>query len=321
MSAYRDKDRGGFDEILHAFASIIKTLHFLGAFAVVYVMMNKIGEDIKQKLKRPAEEPAPPAVVEKRCPLSNVAKVKTPVRDTFGVCLTDEVRYICDDQVLTARADTIWKVVTCGCDQQEKHPMPKAKSEPKPRDIFTAVNALGLLLAAPLVAFVLAIILAILVWLLNIDMISAWWSAEVATWTKDNGLKFVFLTLVWMISSGVFLGVLDKRDTERKKHKPPSIKTPCSTLYFVDGTVMQHVTMITPAMEFTTITGVQKLDLKRSDSQTACGLTADEMRALADRLKEVISDHRYEIARALGVERYNRTVRLLPDLKVFDTET
>ncbi len=318
MSAYRDKDRGGFDEILHAFASIIKTLHFLGAFAVVYVMMNKIGEDIKQKLKRPAEEPAPPAVVEKRCPLSNVAKVKTPVRDTFGVCLTDEVRYICDDQVLTARADTIWKVVTCGCDQQEKHPMPKVKSEPKPRNIFTAFNVLGLLVIAPVVAFVLAIILAILVWLLNIDMISVWWFAEVATWTKDTDSKIGFLTLVWMISSAVFFGLIVERSG---KHKPPSIKTHCSTLYFVDGTVMQHVTMITPAMEFTTITGVQKLDLKRSDSQTACGLTADEMRALADRLKEVISDHRYEIARALGVERYNRTVRLLPDLKVFDTET
>jgi len=58
MSAYRDKDRGGFDEILHAFASIIKTLHFLGAFAVVYVMMNKIGEAsksiIEQKLGKPS---------------------------------------------------------------------------------------------------------------------------------------------------------------------------------------------------------------------------------------------------------------------------
>ncbi|HPN14585.1 MAG TPA: hypothetical protein PLF71_00495 [bacterium] len=317
MSAYRDKDRGGFDEILHAFASIIKTLHFLGAFAVVYVMMNKIGEDIKQKLKRPAEEPAPPAVVEKRCPLSNVAKVKTPVRDTFGVCLTDEVRYICDDQVLTARADTIWRVETRSCYEHEKHPKPKSGSPSKKVALTTWIQ-LGIFLAPFATVFMIASI-----WLFNLESIIVWWE-EVGSWMNaeenKNRVNFLFGIsslggfVAWFIALSL---LIQKADT------PPSyaVKTPCSTLYFVDGTVMQHVTMITPAMEFTTITGVQKLDLKRSDSQTACGLTADEMRALADRLKEVISDHRYEIARALGVERYNRTVRLLPDLKVFDTET
>lgn len=317
MSAYRDKDRGGFDEILHAFASIIKTLHFLGAFAVLYVMMNKIGEDIKQKLKRPAEKSALPAVLERRCPLSNIAQVKTPVRDTFGVCLTDEVRYICDGQDLTARADTIWKVETRSCYEHEKHLKSKSGSPSKKVALTTWIQ-LSILLAP------FAIVLIImLIWLFNLESIIVWWE-EVGSWmnAEENQSRVGFL--FWTSSFGGFVAwlialslLIQKADTSPSY----AVKTPCSTLYFVDGTVMKHVTMLTPAMEFTTITGVQKLDLKRLDSQTACGLTADEMRDLADRLKEVIYDHRYEIARALGVERYNRTVRLLPDLKVYDTET
>lgn len=315
MSTHTSDERGGFDEILHAFAGIIKTLHFLGAFAIVYTMMNKIGEDIKQKLRRPEEKIASPAVVERRCPLSNIAQVKTPVRDTFGVCLTDQVRYICDGQTLTARSDVIWRVQTCSCYDHDKHSKPKSK--PEPEKVLTRDNVLGAMVLAPVLAFVLAIILAILVWLFNLDAIAVWWDEGIAAWAKQNAGKTFFLSLVsitaWLFSIGLC--------TQGTRVKVAVKKIPCSTIYFVDGTVMKHVTMLTPAMDFATITGVQQLDLKRSDSQTACGLTADEMRALADRLKEVISDHRYEIAHVLGVERYNRTVRLLPDLKVFDTET
>lgn len=317
MSAYRDGEQGGFDEILHVFADIIKTLHFLGAFAVLYVMMNKIGEDIKQKLKRPDME-LTPDIEAKRCPLSIVAQVKTPVRDTFGVCLTDEVRYICDGQHLTAHSDTIRKVATCSCHEHIKHPEPKV--EPKPENERMVIRVLRVLVIAPVVITILAIILAILVWLFNLGSLTGWWDEGIGGWisVKENSLRFMFLLtagfLAWIATLLLLVNEFEKRD----KSVASSVKTSCSTLYFVDGTVMKHVTMLTPALDFTTITGVQKLDLKSSETQTASGLTADEMRDLADRLKDVISEHRYAIAHALGAERYNRTVRLLPDLKVFD---
>ncbi len=242
MSTHTSDERGGFDEILHAFAGIIKTLHFLGAFAIVYTMMNKIGEDVKSKLKRPEEKLVSPAVVEKRCPLSNIAQVKTPVRDAFGVCLTDQVRYICDSQTLTARSDTIWRVETCSCYDHDKHPKPKAK--PEPEKVLTMDNVLGAMVLAPVLAVVLAIILAILVWLFNLDAIAVWWDEGIAAWAKQNEGKTFFLLLVgimaWLLSFSLY--------TQGVGVSAAKKKIPCSTIYFVDGTVMKHVTMLTPAM-------------------------------------------------------------------------